>query len=88
MTPEWRFMCITGEKNLETVWKEFTEEFEEDLEWMNITKDAIWNSARDREMGYMESSTRPRNGTPPYSVGTEERVTRVRSLKRKPDSGG
>ena len=44
-------MCITGEKNLETVWKGLAEEFEEDLQWMNITKDAIWNAERDREMG-------------------------------------
>ena len=44
-------MCITGEKNLETEWKELAEEFEEDLQWLNITKDSIWNAARDREMG-------------------------------------
>ena len=44
-------MCITGEKNLETVWKDLTEEFEEDLQWVHLTKDAIWNVARDREMG-------------------------------------
>ena len=28
---EWRFMCISGEKTLETIWKELTEEFEEEL---------------------------------------------------------
>ena len=44
-------MCITGEKNLATVWKELAEEFKTDLEYMNITKDAIWNAARDREIG-------------------------------------
>jgi hypothetical protein len=36
---EWRFMCITGEKNLATVWKELKEEFRADLEYMNIKKD-------------------------------------------------
>ena len=50
-SPEWRFKCITGEKNLETVWKELAEEFQEDLQWLNITKHSIWNAARDREMG-------------------------------------
>ena len=43
-------MCITGEKNMETIWKELAEEFEEDLQWLNITKDSIWNTVRDREM--------------------------------------
>ena len=43
-------MCITGEKNLATVWKELAEEFKTDLEYMSITKDAIWNAARDREL--------------------------------------
>ena len=33
------------------IWKELAEEFEEDLQWLNITKDSIWNAARDREMG-------------------------------------
>jgi len=51
-SPEWRFMCITGEKNLETVWKELAEEFKADLDYMNITKDVIWNEARVREMGH------------------------------------
>ena len=26
-------MCITGEKNLDSVWKELAEEFEEDMQW-------------------------------------------------------
>ena len=36
---------------VDEVWKELAEEFEEDLQWLNITKDSIWNAARDREMG-------------------------------------
>ena len=28
---KWRFMCISGEKTLETIWKELTEEVEEEL---------------------------------------------------------
>ena len=47
---EWRFMCISGEKNLETIWKELTEEFEEEFKWLNITTDSIWNTAREREI--------------------------------------
>ena len=43
-------MCITGEKNLATIWQELTDELKEDLQWLNITKDSIWNAARDREM--------------------------------------
>ncbi len=29
---EWRFMCISGEENLDTIWKGLTEEFEEELQ--------------------------------------------------------
>jgi hypothetical protein len=29
---EWRFMYISGEKKLDTIWKELTEEFEEELQ--------------------------------------------------------
>ena len=43
-------MCIVGEKNLETVWKDLAEEFEQDLQWVHLTKDDIWNAERDREM--------------------------------------
>ena len=50
-SPKWRFMCITGEKNLATVWKELADEFKTDLEYMNVTRDAIWNASRERELG-------------------------------------
>ena len=42
-------MCITGEKSLQTIWNELSMEFEE-LLWLNITEDSLWNAARDREM--------------------------------------
>ncbi len=45
---EWRFMCISGEKKLETIWKELTEEFEEELKWLNITADSIWILERSK----------------------------------------
>ena len=52
VSTKWRFMCITGEKNLETIWTELTDEFKDlhRLQWLNITKDSIWNAERDREM--------------------------------------
>ena len=50
VSPKWNFMCISGEKNLETFWKELVEEFEEELKWINITTDSIWNTARDRKL--------------------------------------
>ena len=43
-------MCISEVKNLETIWKELVEEFEEELKWLNITVDSIWNTARERKM--------------------------------------
>ena len=45
----WRFMFITGEKNLQTTWDELSAKFK-DLQWLNITEDSIWNTTRDREM--------------------------------------
>ena len=32
-----------------TIWKELTEEFEEELQWLNITADSIWNTVREHE---------------------------------------
>ena len=40
---------ISGEKTLDTIWKELTEEFEEELQWLNITVDSLWNTVRERE---------------------------------------
>jgi hypothetical protein len=42
-------MYISGEKNLDTTWKELTEEFEEELQRLNVTVDFIWNTTRERE---------------------------------------
>ena len=35
---------------MDTIWKELTEEFEEELQWLNITADSIWNTTREREI--------------------------------------
>ena len=77
---EWRFMCITGEKNLATVWKELAEEFKTDLEYMNITKDAIWNAARDREIGrpFTQAERRLREAGQSVESIAEERFWRLR----------
>ena len=32
------------------LWKELTEEFEEELKLLNITVDSIWNTGREREI--------------------------------------
>ena len=39
-------------KNLETIWQELTEEFREDLQWLNFMKDSIWNTVRDHEINH------------------------------------
>ena len=57
-------MCISGEKNLETIWKELTEEFEEELQWLNITVDSIWNTAREHETKCPFTRTEPNSGRP------------------------
>jgi hypothetical protein len=48
--PELKFLCISGEKCLQTLWNEIPSEIE-GLQHLNLTKDAIWNAARAREMG-------------------------------------
>ena len=78
VSADWRFMCITGEKNLETIWKELTEEFEEDLQWLNITKDSIWNAVRDRKM------SRPLTQAELKLKEDDQSIETI----AKPDSGG
>ena len=48
-SPEWKFMCTSGEKYLQTIWDELPLQIE-DLQYLSITKDTIWNTTRNREM--------------------------------------
>ena len=50
-SPEWTFLCISGEKCLQTIWNEIPSEIE-GLQHLNLTQDAIWNAARTREMDH------------------------------------
>jgi hypothetical protein len=47
--PEWKFLYVSGEKCLQTVWDEITSDFE-DIQYLNLTQETIWNAARVREM--------------------------------------
>jgi hypothetical protein len=47
--PEWKFLCVSGEKYLQTIWDEITSDFE-DMQYLNLTPETIWNAARAREM--------------------------------------
>jgi ribonuclease HI len=47
--PEWKFLCVSGEKCLQTIWDDITSEFK-DIPYLNLTQDTIWNVARVREM--------------------------------------
>ena len=47
--PEWKFLCISGEKCLQTLWNDIPTEIE-GLAYLNLTQDTIWNNARDREI--------------------------------------
>jgi hypothetical protein len=38
-----------GEKCLQTIWDEITTDFE-DIQYLNLTQETIWNAARAREM--------------------------------------
>ena len=48
-TPGWKFLCVSGEKCLQTIWDEITSEFK-DIQYLNLTQETIWNAARAREM--------------------------------------
>jgi hypothetical protein len=48
-TPEWKFLCVSGEKCLQTVRDEITSDFE-DMQYLNLTQETIWNAERAREM--------------------------------------
>jgi hypothetical protein len=48
-TPGWKFLCVSGEKCLQTIWDEVTADFE-DLQYLNLKQETIWNTTRDREM--------------------------------------
>ncbi len=43
-------MCVSSEKCLQTIWNDITSDFE-DVQYLNLTQDMIWNAARTREMG-------------------------------------
>jgi len=47
--PGWKFLCISGEKCLQTLWNDIPTEIE-GLNYLNLTRDTIWNHARDREL--------------------------------------
>jgi hypothetical protein len=47
--PEWKFLCVSDEKCLQTIWDDITSEFK-DIPYLNLTQDTIWNAARAREM--------------------------------------
>jgi len=47
--PGWKFLCVSGEKCLQTIWNDITADFV-DVQYLNLTQETIWNAARAREM--------------------------------------
>jgi hypothetical protein len=47
--PEWKLLCVSGEKCLQAIWDDITSEFK-DIPYLNLTQDTIWNVERAREM--------------------------------------
>ena len=54
--PTWKFLCISGEKCLQTLWNEIPSEIE-GLQYLNLTQDTIWNVARAREIDHPLTQT-------------------------------
>ena len=59
-TPEWKFLCISGEKCLQTIWNEIPFEIEglQYCKYLNLTQDAH----RCREGGHCAGSCGPECG--------------------------
>ena len=77
--PEWKFLYISGEKCLQTVWNEIPLEIE-GLQYLNLTQDALWTAARDREMGRsltLAEISRVQEGQPKEDI-VKERFWRMR----------
>ena len=74
-------MYITGEKNLQTIWEEMTEEFK-DLQWINITKDSIWNTTRDHKMNHPLT---PEGLKLTKGDQSRETITQTRFWRLRPD---
>jgi hypothetical protein len=49
--PGWKFLCVSGEKCLQTIWDEITSDFE-DVQYLNLTQETIWNAVPAREMAH------------------------------------
>ena len=77
--PEWKFLCISGEKYLQTLWNEIPSEIE-GLQYLNLSQDVIWTAARDREMGRSLTQAemiRVQEGQPKEDIA-KERFWRMR----------
>ena len=70
--PEWKFLCVSGEEYLQTVWDEITSDFE-DIQYLNLTQETVWKTERAREM------TRPL--TPVEDRRTKEEIPRETVVK-------
>jgi hypothetical protein len=71
--PEWKFLCVSDEKCLQTIWDEITADFE-DIHYLNLTQETIWNPARAREMAHPLKTTehkRIQEGIPRETVVKE-----------------
>ena len=66
-------MCVSGEKCLQTIWDEITTDFE-DLQYLNLTQETIWNATRTSEMARplkQAEYTRIQEGIPRETVMKE-----------------
>ncbi len=81
--PEWKFLCVTGEKCLQTIWNDITTEFE-DIQYLNLTQETIWNTTRVREMTRPLTQVEDRkikgDGRDLLYSGTKKDVRRLRSV--------
>jgi hypothetical protein len=59
--PEWKFLCVSDEKFLQTIWDEITTKFK-DIQYLNLTQETICNAERVREM------------TSPLTPGEDRRI--------------
>ena len=73
---------LGGEESGQTIWKELTEEFEEELKCLDITVDSIWNTGRELEIKCPFTQSELKLIA---SDQTSESVTQTRFWRLRPD---
>jgi len=80
--PEWKFLCINGEKYLQTIWVKLKEDYKDFL-YLNCTPDSMWNTEKDEELQH--ALTRAEEKRLKDAKGCRETIVKERFWRLWPD---